>query len=117
MLPCPKCGRAVVGKAYGGNAAFGCGEYDFEIECECGVMFNVGPFDTEAEALEGGERLWDERPNANEHDELVRLLYDLDDCRRLDDCEKCLHHDDRSSSLCDLNLAQRISDAMRLLRE
>ena len=61
LKPCPKCGCAVMGRVYGGPAAFGCGEYEYEVCCGCGIQWNDGPFDTAEEAMSEGARGWNWR--------------------------------------------------------
>lgn len=39
MKPCPKCGRNARGHVEEYDSAFGCDEYWFVAECECGITF------------------------------------------------------------------------------
>lgn len=62
LLPCPKCGREVKGYVCGCAGAFGCGEYEYEIDCQCGILWNSnGCCDTPEEAECEGIREWNRR--------------------------------------------------------
>ena len=61
LKPCPLCGREVSGHVCGGVAAFGCGEWEYEIECSCGLLYNNGPWDTQDAAVRGGIMGWNRR--------------------------------------------------------
>lgn len=62
LLPCPKCGRGVTGRLCGGPAAYGCREWDYEVECECGLMWDISPGDVDdKEAVRQGIEAWNER--------------------------------------------------------
>lgn len=62
MKPCPKCWQPVQGKVTGGIAAFGCGEYGYDVDCKCGISFStVCCFETPEEAEEYGVKQWNTR--------------------------------------------------------
>lgn len=59
LKPCPKCWQPVRGKVTGGLAAFGCGEYSYDVDCKCGISFStVCCFETPEEAEEYGIGQW-----------------------------------------------------------
>ncbi len=58
---CPLCGKTVMPSVYGGYAAYGCGEWEAEGECGCGLSFNVGPYEHPLEALKAWFVAWDRR--------------------------------------------------------
>lgn len=62
LKPCPKCWQPVQGKVTGGIAAFGCGEYGYDVDCKCGISFStVCYFETPEEAEEYGIGQWNTR--------------------------------------------------------
>lgn len=62
LKPCPKCWQPVKGYVTGGVAAFGCGEYGYNVDCKCGISFStVCCFETPEEAEEYGIRQWNTR--------------------------------------------------------
>ena len=62
LLPCPKCGRGVTGWLCGGTAAYGCREWEYEVECRCGLLWSCSPGDVdEEEAIRRGVEAWNER--------------------------------------------------------
>lgn len=62
LKPCPKCGNEVKGYVNGCCGAFGCGEWDYEVECKCGLLWNAfGCYETEQEAEEMGIKAWNDR--------------------------------------------------------
>lgn len=62
LKPCPKCGQPVTGRLCGGPAAYGCREWDYEVECECGIIWDFSPGDVdEEEAVRRGIEAWNER--------------------------------------------------------
>lgn len=62
LKPCPKCGNEnVVGRVCGGEAAYGCGEYTYEVECPCGILFtSIHEAETAEEAEELGIAGWND---------------------------------------------------------
>lgn len=60
LKPCPLCGREVYGKACGAGSFFS-DEYEYEIECSCGLMFDYGPCRTPEEAEAEAVKLWNTR--------------------------------------------------------
>ena len=62
IKPCPKCGQPVTGRLCGGPAAYGCREWDYEVECECGLVWDFSPGDVdEEEAVRRGIEAWNAR--------------------------------------------------------
>lgn len=61
LKQCPLCGSEVHGHVCGGVAAFGCGEWEYEIECECGILFNPGTYETPEEAEDKATTIWNRR--------------------------------------------------------
>ena len=61
LKPCPLCGNKVHWNVCGGLAAFGCGEYEFEVSCQCGLNFNSGPYDCKEDAEHNGIVAWNTR--------------------------------------------------------
>ena len=62
LLPCPKCGQPVTGRLGGGPAAYGCREWEYEVECSCGLLWSCSPGDVdEEEAIRRGIEAWNER--------------------------------------------------------
>lgn len=61
VIKCPFCGKELEGKIGGGIAAFGCGEFYYELECSCGFWDLVDLFDSEEEAVREGERFFREK--------------------------------------------------------
>ncbi len=62
LMPCPKCNHEVQGVVTGGQAAYGCGEYNYQIECACGIMFDTTrSYETPEEAEAEGIREWNTR--------------------------------------------------------
>ena len=43
LRPCPKCGQPVTGGLGGGLAAYGCREWEYEVECGCGLLWSCSP--------------------------------------------------------------------------
>lgn len=41
LKPCPICGGKVEGRLRGGYDRFGCDEFSAEVECRCGLTFDV----------------------------------------------------------------------------
>lgn len=55
LKTCPKCGDDVKGYVTGGIAAFGCGEYGFDVDCGCGISYSTGcVYETPEEARGDG---------------------------------------------------------------
>lgn len=62
LKPCPKCNGEVHGKLCGGRAAYGCMEWEYEVECSCGILFDVDlPDVPEEEAEHLGIEAWNKR--------------------------------------------------------
>lgn len=61
LKPCPLCGTKVDGHVCGGEDRFGCGEWEYEIECECGLLFTRGPHDTPEETETEAIKAWNRR--------------------------------------------------------
>lgn len=62
LRPCPKCGQGVTGRLGGGPAAYGCREWEYEVECSCGLLWSCSPGDVdEEEAVRRGIEAWNER--------------------------------------------------------
>lgn len=62
LRPCPRCGSTEVsGSVCGGIVSFGCGEFEYEVVCECGITFDTTTFDTAKEAEERGIAEWNTR--------------------------------------------------------
>lgn len=62
LKTCPKCGDDVKGYVTGGIAAFGCGEYGFDVDCGCGISYSTGcVYETPEEAEEMGSTAWNNR--------------------------------------------------------
>lgn len=62
LKPCPKCNNEVQGVVTGGQAAYGCGEYGYQIECACGIMFDTPrSYETSEEAEIEGVKAWNTR--------------------------------------------------------
>lgn len=60
LKPCPLCGGVVHGRSCGGDSLFG-DEYEFEIECKCGLLFTWGPFRTPEKAKAETVKMWNRR--------------------------------------------------------
>lgn len=62
LKPCPKCGQPVTGGLCGGPAAYGCREWEYEVECGCGLLWSCSPGDVdEDEAVRRGVQEWNAR--------------------------------------------------------
>lgn len=62
LKPCPKCGQPVTGGLCGGPAAYGCREWEYEVECGCGLLWSCSPGDVdEDEAVRRGVKEWNAR--------------------------------------------------------
>jgi hypothetical protein len=60
LKPCPLCGKEVYGQLCGGSGLFS-DEYEYEIECKCGLLFNAGPFRTPKKAKAETVKMWNRR--------------------------------------------------------
>ena len=91
LKPCPLCGNKVHWNVCGGVAAFGCGEYEFEVSCQCGILFNSGTYDSKEDAWRNGVDAW------NTRGERTVKLRDSDRCP---DCRKLVGTDENYCAWC-----------------
>lgn len=63
LEPCPLCGSKVHGYVCGGADEFGFEEYQFEVNCLCGLSFESDTYNTEKEAERKGVEAWNARHN------------------------------------------------------
>ena len=95
LKPCPLCGNKVHWNVCGGLAAFGCGEWEFEVDCQCGLNFNSGPYDCKEDAERNGIDAWNTR-----HEKTCRIdmnTYEQGGIVKCDACEKRIPTKNRST--------------------
>lgn len=63
LKPCPLCEGEAHYHLCGGVAAHGCGEWVGEVECmRCGLLLDVGPYETKEQAELAAYNKWNHRP-------------------------------------------------------